>query len=327
MNPKFSIIIPVYDVALHLCECLDSVLAQRFGDWECICVDDGSPDKSGMILDEYAAKDCRIKVIHKDNVGVGAARNDGLDAMAGEWVLFLDGDDMLHPHALLRILEIINESSDLDAVQFSLKRFCEKEICAWDAVSNAGCEISDISETFAGSPTYNFTCIAYRAEKLMNIRFGLQIIGEDVLFLARFMDAANRIGKIKDELYGYRVRYGSVTETGMSVRKLLDKIDSIRNIINVYSCSKKFVPNFYWRLQCNVLTEMIPYEWKFLRVRDRELIRREWESCVIELLAKDDVKIPARQRIRMSAVLALPKLLTPILCQFPYWLKSKGCHR
>lgn len=327
MTPFFSIIIPIYNVAPYLVECLNSVLMQTFGDWECICIDDGSTDGSGAILNEYAARDERFRVIYQQNGGVSSARNVGLATSIGDWVLFQDGDDVIHPSTLGKLVEIVRNHCDLDAVLFNLKRFGEKEICKWDEVSNDDCEMYDISETFAETPTYNFTCIAYRAEKLMNIRFGLQIIGEDVLFLARFMDAANRIGKIKDELYGYRVRYGSVTETGMSVRKLIDKIDSIRNIINVYSCSKKFVPNFYWRLQCNVLTEMIPYEWKFLRVRDRELIRREWESCVIELLAKDDVKIPARQRIRMSAVLALPKLLMPILCQFPYWLKSKGCHR
>jgi len=74
MSPFFSIIIPVYNVAPYLRECLDSVLAQTFTDWEAICVDDGSTDGSGAILDEYAAKEPRIKVIHPKNAGVGAAR-------------------------------------------------------------------------------------------------------------------------------------------------------------------------------------------------------------------------------------------------------------
>ena len=89
----FSIIIPVYNVAPYLRECLDSVLAQTLTDWEAICIDDGSTDGSGAILDEYAAKDKRFKVIHQKNAGVSAARNSGIDAATGEYVTFLDGDD------------------------------------------------------------------------------------------------------------------------------------------------------------------------------------------------------------------------------------------
>ena len=80
---KFSIIIPVYNVAQYLRECLDSVLAQTFTDWEAICVDDGSTDGSGAILDEYAAKDWRFRVIHQDNAGVGFARNVALNVARG----------------------------------------------------------------------------------------------------------------------------------------------------------------------------------------------------------------------------------------------------
>ena len=91
--PFFSIIIPVCNVAPYLRECLDSVVSQTFKDWEVICVDDGSTDGSGEILDEYAAKDWRIKVFHTENHGVSAARNFGIDAASGEYVTFLDGDD------------------------------------------------------------------------------------------------------------------------------------------------------------------------------------------------------------------------------------------
>ena len=76
---KLSVIIPVYNVARYLRECLDSVQAQTFTDWEAICVNDGSTDECGKILDEYAAKDTRFKVIHKENGGVSTARNAGLD--------------------------------------------------------------------------------------------------------------------------------------------------------------------------------------------------------------------------------------------------------
>ena len=92
---KLAILIPVYNAEKYLRECLDSVLAQTFPDWEAICVDDGSTDGSGAILDEYAAKDGRFRVIHQKNAGVSAARNAALDVAKGEWVCFVDADDVI----------------------------------------------------------------------------------------------------------------------------------------------------------------------------------------------------------------------------------------
>ena len=100
MKPFFSIIIPVYNVEPYLRECLDSVLVQTFPDWECLCVDDGSIDDSGAILDEYAQKDPRFRVFHKRNAGVSSARNLALDNVKGEWVVFLDGDDVFEKNTL-----------------------------------------------------------------------------------------------------------------------------------------------------------------------------------------------------------------------------------
>ena len=92
---KISIIIPVYKVEQYLPECLDSVINQTYKNLEIICVDDGSPDNSGKILDEYASKDNRIKVIHKENGGVSSARNAGLDIATGDWISFVDADDYI----------------------------------------------------------------------------------------------------------------------------------------------------------------------------------------------------------------------------------------
>ncbi len=112
---KFSIIIPVYNVAPYLRECLDSVLAQTFTDWEAICVDDGSTDASGAILDEYAAKDARFKVIHQPNAGVSAARNRALENAQGEWIGFADPDDVLHREWLSNFKQLI-DSQEVDIV-------------------------------------------------------------------------------------------------------------------------------------------------------------------------------------------------------------------
>lgn len=92
-NPKVSVIVPVYNVEKYLHRCIDSILAQTFTDFELLLVNDGSKDNSGKICDEYAAKDSRIRVFHKENSGVSSARNLGLDNVKGEWVTFCDSDD------------------------------------------------------------------------------------------------------------------------------------------------------------------------------------------------------------------------------------------
>ena len=112
MTPFFSIIIPVYNVAPYLRECLDSVLAQTFDDWEAICVDDGSTDGSGALLDEYAAKDKRFRVIHQKNAGVSVARNRGLEVANGEWIGFLDADDVWAEEWLNEIVLGIEDEVD-----------------------------------------------------------------------------------------------------------------------------------------------------------------------------------------------------------------------
>ena len=91
--PLFSIIVPVYKAEKYINECVDSVLAQTFEDFELILADDGSPDRCPEICDEYAKKDSRIKVIHKENGGASSARNSGIEAACGEYVIFLDSDD------------------------------------------------------------------------------------------------------------------------------------------------------------------------------------------------------------------------------------------
>jgi len=94
-SPKVSVIVPVYKVEKYLPECIGSILAQTFTDFELILADDGSPDNSGKICDDYAARDFRIRVFHKENGGVSSARNLGIDNARGEWIAFVDSDDWI----------------------------------------------------------------------------------------------------------------------------------------------------------------------------------------------------------------------------------------
>lgn len=105
--PSFSIVVPVYKVLPYLQACLDSVLAQAFSSWECLCVDDGSPDESGDVLDRYSRLDGRIRVIHQRNGGPPAARNRALGNTRGAYVIFLDSDDLLAPGILQHVVSIL----------------------------------------------------------------------------------------------------------------------------------------------------------------------------------------------------------------------------
>ena len=98
--PKLSIIVPVYNTEKYIGRCIDSILEQTFTDFELLLIDDGSFDRSGAICEEYACKDQRVRVFHKDNGGVSSARNFGLDNANGEWIAFVDSDDYIEPYFL-----------------------------------------------------------------------------------------------------------------------------------------------------------------------------------------------------------------------------------
>ncbi|MYS17816.1 glycosyltransferase, partial [Streptomyces sp. SID4982] len=121
--PRFSVIVPCFKVQGFLRECLDSVLQQSFGDLEVIAVDDRSPDGCGAILDEYAERDPRVRVLHlPENVGLGRARNAGMPHATGDYLLFLDSDDTLTPGALAAVADRLAESDDPDVLVFDYAR-------------------------------------------------------------------------------------------------------------------------------------------------------------------------------------------------------------
>ena len=123
--PKVSIIVPVYKAEKYLHQCIDSILSQSFTDWELILVNDGSPDRSGAICDEYAQKDTRIRVIHKENGGVGAARNTGLENATGKYVAFVDSDDFCENTYLENFG--LNKTITADLIIQGFKKFVDEE--------------------------------------------------------------------------------------------------------------------------------------------------------------------------------------------------------
>ncbi|OQR59107.1 glycosyl transferase [Streptomyces maremycinicus] len=117
--PRFSVIVPAYKVQAYLHECLESVLSQSFADLELIAVDDRSPDACGEIIDEFAARDARVRAVHlPENVGLGQARNAGLEHATGDYLLFLDSDDTLTPDALRSIADRVKETDEPDVLVY-----------------------------------------------------------------------------------------------------------------------------------------------------------------------------------------------------------------
>lgn len=117
--PRFSVIVPAYKVQAYLHECLESVLSQSYPDLELIAVDDCSPDACGAIIDEFAARDARVRAVHlPENQGLGRARNAGLEQATGDYLVFLDSDDTLTPDALRSIADRIKETGEPDVLVF-----------------------------------------------------------------------------------------------------------------------------------------------------------------------------------------------------------------
>jgi glycosyltransferase involved in cell wall biosynthesis len=111
---EISIIVPVYDVEKYLKKCVDSILNQTFKDFELILVDDGSPDNSGAICDQYAEKDSRVRVIHKENGGLSDARNAGIEVARGKYLGFVDSDDFVNEDMYKQLYtSIIENNADL----------------------------------------------------------------------------------------------------------------------------------------------------------------------------------------------------------------------
>ncbi len=120
---KFSVIVPVYKVEDCLRECVDSILNQDFDDFELILVDDGSPDNSPAICDEYAEKDSRVKVIHKPNGGASDARNVGIKEAIGDYLVFVDSDDYWDSTSVFNKMSAVFEETNADIVHYGFKRF------------------------------------------------------------------------------------------------------------------------------------------------------------------------------------------------------------
>ena len=234
MMPFFSIVVPVYNVAPYLCECLNSVLAQTFTDWECVCVDDGSTDGSGAIIDDFLLKSTRFRSLHQSNIGVGATRNRGVQVARGEYILFLDGDDTL-AFDTLEVLFHFLEKKKVDILKFDWVRvFQHNQVSKVWATSNGG-TVYDMSvqkdavtvfKDYAGGGLLAWGA-CYRKELIASIPFMQIPNGEDVLFGTEAICKANTFATINNQCYHYLCRQGSASN-----QKNLHHLKSILTVVD-----------------------------------------------------------------------------------------------
>lgn len=210
-NNLVSIIIPVYNVARYLDDCLNSVLKQTYTNLEMIVVDDGSTDESLEICRSYAAKDKRLKVFHQDNAGVSAARNIGLNIMTGKYVLFIDSDDKIEQDMVKNLVKAIDQSERIDAVFCGYKEFDNETGTIIKEVVPNKSKIVDrddgVAEIFGEYSTmlWNkmFRCSIIDKADLFDVTLK---IGEDELWMVNVLKKANNIMLIGSPLYYYRSR-------------------------------------------------------------------------------------------------------------------------
>lgn len=204
-----SIIVPVYNVATYVRQCLDSIAALEGNDIEVILIDDGSTDGSGRICDEYAAVDGRMHVVHKENGGVAAARNSGLDMARGRWLWFVDSDDWLDTVEAEHLISTMRAADDdVDFVQFGHRRVTEAGEPAGEARLKAVTGMP--RERFlATCPQYLHWCTWYRRDILehnsLRMSPGLRI-GEDMELLYSYEMYVSRPIQTADMPYVYRQR-------------------------------------------------------------------------------------------------------------------------
>lgn len=226
---KLSIIIPVYNVEKYIIECIDSVLFQTYKDWELILVDDGSTDNSGKICDEYALKDNRIKVIHKENGGLSSARNAGLDIVKGEYITFIDSDDvLLNDDIFDKIIDIFNNDNSIDIVQYDvIHKWKSTEEHQREYPFKTYCNKQDILEGYLTENIHVSCCDkVFKTEIFKDIRFPLGQISEDIAIIPKIVEKTNKLQVSEIGYYGYRYRDGSISNSALPYKKICSILDS-----------------------------------------------------------------------------------------------------
>lgn len=239
-----SVIIPVYNVEEYLRECVDSVINQTYKNIEILLIDDGSTDSSGIICDEYAAKDERIRVIHQQNAGLSVARNTGIEASNGDYIYFLDSDDYIDESALEILLSIaVTDNSEIvfcDAVSFAdTNDFKVNQNYIRKNTYNRNSGYSVFSEMTENKEFHSAACLMFFNKQFIDnnsLSFVPYILHEDMVFSFIALCKAKAVSQCRQALYYRRYRKSSIM-TGKKSKK------HFSSCISVYRHNSDFTKN------------------------------------------------------------------------------------
>ena len=256
MAPKVSFIIPAYNIEDYIGKCLDSILNQTWQDFEIIVVNDGSKDKTGEVLDSYATKDNRIKIFHKENEGVSAARNDGIKMASGDYILFWDGDDFAEKETCEELLQTMEEN-DVDTVVYGYYRYrdgavfetnyplFDKEIYEGEEILDKmvpqfiGLSYDKINDWLRGkenslyveNPALWRIMVSRKIIVDNNLVFDTRLkVGEDTCFISEYLSCAKRCF-VKQKCYYYLVTRETST-IFVYERKVMQKVQGKVNLLD-----------------------------------------------------------------------------------------------
>lgn len=228
---KISVIVPVYKVEPYLRKCLDSIVNQTHQNLEIILVDDGSPDNCGAICEEYAARDDRIRVIHKENGGVSSARNVGLDIAEGDWIGFVDPDDWIE----LDMFEYLwknAEEHEADVVACGMRKTGAGVSLTFQYKETQIFDREQALRELLGNTNMLPSCCGKLAKGTMwkDLRFSEFQIGEDLLAMGQLLDRADKVICLPEIKYNYLTR----PESALTDGSLENRLDCWRAATRLY---------------------------------------------------------------------------------------------
>ena len=282
-----SVIVPVYRVEQYLPACINSILAQTYTDFELILVDDGSPDNCGAICDSYAARDPRIRVIHQENMGLSGARNSGMDAAKGEYITFIDSDDLVTVDCFQVFLDaILQYNADVSCIRLEE---IEESACLLDLrKTSTGTHQAKVfsgqdaaMNIYSGEGDIGITACGKLAKKDLFERFHFPVgqIHEDQAVIPIVLCESKKVVAVDSKCYCYRKRANSIMQSSFSAKRL-DNLKGLETCINYFTVhgyyelavaakrtKKKVNAMLVILADCNHCRESIPKEYRMTRLR------------------------------------------------------------
>ena len=275
---KVSIVIPIYNVDRYLNQCIESIVNQTYRNIEIILVNDGSDDESGKICNEWEKRDARVKVLHQKNQGCSMARNNGMKVMTGEYFVFVDGDDVIVPNMIEKLVDKM-ESEKVESV------FCKSQIIQEKESEMPRNKIHSkmiiLNSVEAELKLINHEeCDAvwngiYLTNLLRNLQFPIGRKNEDVFWKYLAISKCKNIGYIEDELYVYRVRGGSLTHVKFS-NKDFDALDGVVE-------RTQYIVQYYPQIKYPAITDLIAECMRYYMYIQKNFNGEEKKEALIKL--------------------------------------------